>query len=221
MLNTTICENKTININNDELDYDLYEEMTNDNNNNDIDNNNDNDEDIEIQMIEKPKSKKDECIELKNIKYKTMLLKGVQIQETKEFGDFNRLEQYLENEKNHNQMEPWCKLDKTLKIKKFIDFIEIYKIENELDEEEIKILLTFLKDCLDRKKLQRVKDVIYDKTTGLIKDIPALIYTKSNKHFTLKNIDKKVSNMKTLKEKDKKNQGTIRNKVTIKKDNEK
>ena len=56
----------------------------------------------------------------------------------------------------------------------------------------------FLKDSLDKKKLSRVKDVIYDKITGIVKEIPALIYTKSNKHFTLKNIDKRVSTLKSL-----------------------
>ena len=67
-----------------------------------------------------------------------------------------------------------------------------------------------MKDCLDRKKLQRVKDVIYDKTEGVIKEIPALSYTKSSKHFTLKNLEKRVSTLKSLAPK--KAQGTIKNK---------
>jgi hypothetical protein len=73
-----------------------------------------------------------------------------------------------------------------------------------------------LKDCIDRKKLQRVKDVVYDKTNGSIKEIPALSYTKANKHFTLKNIDKRVSTLKSLAPK--KAQGTIKNKNKINKD---
>ena len=70
--------------------------------------------------------------------------------------------------------------------------------------------MAFLRDCLDRKKLQRVKDVVYDKTNGSIKEIPALSYTKANKHFTLKNMDKRVSTLKSLAPK--KTQGTIKNK---------
>ena len=73
---------------------------------------------------------------------------------------------------------------------------EAYKKENELDEEEAQILIKFFKDCLDKKKLARVKDVIYDKVTGEIKEIPALLHTK--KHFTLKNMEKRVSTMKSL-----------------------
>jgi len=153
----------------------------------------------------------EECIELKNIKYKTMLLSGNPVQETKSSNDLSNLEKFLENEKNNNKNDPWCKLDKTLKTKKLLEFVELYKVENKLDEEETSLLIRFFKDCLDRKKFQRVKDVIYDKTTGLIKEVPALTYTKATKHFTLKNIDKRVSTLKSLPPK--KLQGTIKNKI--------
>ena len=73
-------------------------------------------------------------------------------------------------------------------------------------------MLSFLKDCIDRKKLQRVKDVIYDKEIGTIKEIPSLCYVKSNKHFTLKNLDKRVSTLKSLAPK--KSQGTFRKKLS-------
>jgi hypothetical protein len=157
------------------------------------------------------KNVEEECLELKNIKYKTMLLSGAPLQETKSSNDLSNLEKFLENEQNNNKNEPWCKLDKTIKTKKIIEFIEVYKVDCELDTEESGLLLTFLKDCLNRKKLQRVKDVIYDKENGQIKEIPALQYTKASKHFTLKNIDKRISTVKSLTPK--KPNGTIKNKV--------
>ena len=152
----------------------------------------------------------EECIELKNIKYKTMLLSGVPIKETKSANDLSNLEKFLENEQNNNKNEPWCKLDKTIKTKKLIEYVNLYKVENKLDEEESELLVAFFKDCLDRKRFQRVKD---DKETGTIKEIPALSYTKTTKHFTLKNIDKRVSTQKSLPAK--KTQGTIKNKLSI------
>ena len=152
---------------------------------------------------------KEECLELKNIMYKTMLINGNPLPETKSEKDLSNLDKFLENEKINNVNEPWCKLNKTIKTKKILDFVEKYKTDKNLDNEEEKILTTFLKDCLDRKKLQRVKDVVYDKTNGSIKEIPALSYTKSSKHFTLKNIDKRVSTLKSLAPK--KGQGTIKN----------
>jgi hypothetical protein len=144
------------------------------------------------------KTESTECNELKNIKYKTMLLNGNPLQETKSSNDLSNLEKFLEDEKNNNSNEPWCKLNKTIKTKKLIEYVELYKNEKKLDENESQNLMTFLKDCLDKKKLQRVKDVIYDKTFGIVKDIPALHYIKSSKHFTLKNIDKRVSTLKSL-----------------------
>jgi hypothetical protein len=72
-------------------------------------------------------------------------------------------------------------------------------------------LTSFLKDCLDRKKLQRVKDVTYDKTNGEVKDIPALHHNKQSNHFTLKNTDKHVSTTRSLAPK--KARGTAKNVV--------
>jgi len=144
-------------------------------------------------------SKSDECIELKNIKYKTMLLSGNVINEIKSSNeDLSNLEKFLEDDKQNNKTEPWSKLDKTLKTKKLLGFAEKYTKENQLTDEEEKLLICFLKDCLDRKKLQRVKDVEYDKITGEIKYVPALAYNKNTKHFTLKNLDKRVSTLKSL-----------------------
>jgi hypothetical protein len=129
------------------------------------------------------------------------------------------LELFLENEQKNNKNEPWCKLDKTTKIKKLASFIDVYKEESNLDEEETNLLAVFLRDCLDRKRFQRVKDVTYDKETGTVKSIPALAYSKQTKHFTLKNIDKRVSTTKSLAPKKTQN-GTIRNKKEKEKEKE-
>jgi hypothetical protein len=157
-------------------------------------------------------STNDQCQELKNLKYKTMLLNGSQLQETKSSNDLFNLDKFLENEKKNNSNEPWCKLNNTIKTKKIQEYIEIYKTQNNLTDEESSLLFTFLKDCIERKRLQRVKDVICDKETGSIKEIPALCFVKLTKHFTLKNIDKRVSTLKSLAPK-KASQGTIRKKI--------
>ncbi len=164
---------------------------------------------------------KSDCQELKNIKYKTMLLNGAPLPETKSSNDLSNLDKFLENEKNNNVNEPWCKLNKTVKTKKMQDYVEKYKQENNLSDKETDLLLSFLKDCLDRKKLQRVKDVIYDKENGFVKEIPSLCYIKTTKHFTLKNVDnKRVSTLKSLAPK-KHGQGTIRKKeVNVETDSE-
>jgi hypothetical protein len=158
-----------------------------------------------------------ECNELKTLKYKTMLLNGVSWPETKASSDLVNLDKFLESEKNNNASEPWSKLDKTAKIRKLTLFAESYKTENQLSHQEYQQLIAFFKDCLDRKKLQRVKDIIYNKETGEIKNVPALYHNKQSNHFTLKNMDKRVSTLKGLAPK--KKNGTIKN-VSTKDDDE-
>ena len=140
----------------------------------------------------------EECIELKNIQYKTMLLNGKPIKETKSANDLTNLDEFLENEKNNNQNEPWCKLNKTMKLKKLMDYVGLYKLKNALNDDEELNMMSFFKECLEKKKLYRVKDVAYNKETGIILDIPSLIYTKHKKHFTLKNTEKRASTLSSL-----------------------
>ena len=155
-------------------------------------------------------NKKNECTELKNIKYKTMLINGLApSSEIKTENDLVNLDKFLENNKTSNQNDQWSKLDKTVKTKKLIVYAEKYAVSKEFSKEEEELLANFLKDCLDRKRFQRVKDVEYDKITGEITDIPALTYLKSTKHFTLKNVEKRVSTLKSLPPK--KVKGTIKN----------
>jgi hypothetical protein len=148
-----------------------------------------------------PSEKKEECIELKNINYKNMLLTGNPLKDTKSLSSTNNLEnldQFLNSENDNNKKEQWCKLNKTIKLQKFQDFVQKYKKEHNLNEEEEKSMISFLRGCLDKKRLQRVKDVIYDKDLGVIKDIPLLLYDKPSKHFTLKNVEK-TAHMTTMK----------------------
>lgn len=159
--------------------------------------------------------KETECQELKNIQYKSMLLNGTNLPKTKSTNNLSMLDTFLEEEKKSNMNESWTKLNKTMKTQKLLDYVKTYKEKHDLTSVETTKLIDFLKDCIDRKKLHRVKDVSYDKETGIIKDIPPLCYIKQTHHFTLKNIDKRVSTLKSLAPK--KLQGTHKNKVLTKK----
>ena len=66
--------------------------------------------------INENKNSTEECIELKNIQFKTMLMTGVQITQTKSSQNLHNLDKFLEDEKNSNENEPWCKLNKTIKM---------------------------------------------------------------------------------------------------------
>ena len=143
-------------------------------------------------------SKSDECIELKNIQYKSMLSGGNIIIDSTNVSDFNSLDKFLEDHNLQNLNENWAKIDNNTKYKKLVNFSKKYVETNNLDEEVYNILTSFLKDSLDNKLLQRVKDVTYDKATKEIKDIPPLTYNEETKSFSLKIDKNRIHTLKSL-----------------------
>ncbi len=58
---------------------------------------------------------------------------------------------------------------------------------------------TFFVDCLEKNKLKKTKDVVYNKEKGQITSIPALHFNSNSHSFTLRIIDtKRVSTLKSL-----------------------
>ena len=157
-------------------------------------------ENVEIQKktIKKTIKKNDDCIELKNIKYQTMLINNnmkVQDISTAQIGDINN---FLNQEKEYNKTQPWSKLGAGTKLKKIYEYIDVYTTKNNYNKIQKKNLQTYLKRCMERKKLQRARDVTYDIKNGKITNIPGLLYNNKNNKFTLKNLDKKGSTLKNL-----------------------
>jgi len=162
----------------------------------------------------------EEVGEIKNIKYKTSFINSISMMEKKPSNsNMESLEKFLENNKTNSQNENWSKLDKTTKMKKMTVFADKFIKEKEYNEEESKLLIVFLIDCLDRKKLQKVKDVVYDKLLGEIKEIPSLVFNKLNNRFTLKITDKRINTLKSLPTK-KTNTSTIKNKLDEKEEDD-
>lgn len=139
----------------------------------------------------------DDCIELKNIKYQTMLLNNnSKIDSEKQ--DTIDIDKLLETDKKLNKSKPWSKIGKSIKSKKIKLFIKSFSIENELKPGQIIKLTSYLMISLEKKKLQRTKDVIYNVSTGKITKIPGLIFNKVKNKFSLKRVDKKRSTLKGL-----------------------
>ena len=144
------------------------------------------------------KNKDDYCKELKNIAYKTMLLNGQEIAPDINNTSNNILSNFLENESCANKKENWSKLDKTQKIKKLITHTDTLQKKYKLSDDETSKCHKYLLKCLERKALSKVKDVIYDKETGLISEIPNLHFDNIERVFILKKDDKHVSTVKCL-----------------------
>ncbi len=143
-------------------------------------------------------SDKVECQELKNIKYKSMLLSGTNPVINPTVSSIC-LDKILEQESTLNKKEPWNKLDKTLKVKKINTYVDNVLIKKfTLTNDEACESKQYLIQSLDRIKLQRVKDVDYNKDTGKIKNIPYFIFNQKSRKFTLKRSDKRISTVKSL-----------------------
>tara|TARA_B110000967_G_C18901023_1_gene575092 strand:+ start:1878 stop:2300 length:423 start_codon:yes stop_codon:yes gene_type:complete len=105
----------------------------------------------------------------------------------------------LEKEKIRNKGDVWIKLDKTTRTQLLSDFADKYGKEKEMSSKDLRLLRTFFKNCLDKNKLNRAKDVVYNKETRVITSIPALHFNQVTNNFTLKIMDtKRVSTLKSL-----------------------
>merc|ERR1711871_1510604 len=90
--------------------------------------------------------------------------------------NMTNLDDFLEKEKQMNTNIPWAKLDKTIKIKKLNSYVDKYISDNKLTATDNKNMKKYLRDLLDKKMLNRVKDVSYDKEEGVITNIPLLCF---------------------------------------------
>jgi hypothetical protein len=105
----------------------------------------------------------------------------------------------LEKETQQNKNESWNKLNKTHKLQKLNNYAEKYGTDQKYSAKEIKNLKQFFLDSLERGKLQKTKEVIYDKHTQMINEIPGLFLHPTNHNFTLRITDtKRVSTLKSL-----------------------
>ena len=129
--------------------------------------------------------------------------------------DVNELDKLLEKEKQDNKGAIWIKLDKTERIQRLQDYAEVYSKENKMNSKEEKALRLFFKLCLDKNKLNKAKDVNYNKAERRIISIPALHFNTVTKNYTLKIMDsKRVSTLKSLTPKKK----SLTNKEDLKKE---
>lgn len=151
----------------------------------------------------KQKKNKDDCTELKNIKYQNMLLSNSKMS-ADAVENINNIELFLTKEKNQNKNKPWNKIGKTKKMKLITNFIKIYTKKHKFDKNKTLSLKLFLHNCIERKKLQKIKDVNYNKDKEIINDIPNLNFNERTKKFYIKKKEKNQSTLKHLAPKSKK-----------------
>ena len=81
---------------------------------------------------------------------------------------------------------PWSRLPKLQRIQKLNTFCDKHAEQEALSPKQTSHLRTYLRQALDQRRIQRAKDVIYDKTTGEITSIPGLKYHARTSRYTIK-----------------------------------
>ena len=166
--------------------------------------------DVDAHTAKNNNTVKEECVELRNMKYKSMLLKKTNTKQLTKCNSNVDIDSFLEKERTHNKEEQWAKLDKSMKISKITTFVDSYSIENNLNDKDKTFLHDFLLYCLEQKKIIKTKDVVYDKVSGTITSIPCLLYTPTLvKKFTLKRCEKRPSTLSSLAPKSKASRKTV------------
>jgi hypothetical protein len=148
----------------------------------------------------------EECQELKNLQYRTLLTGNTpQSMDYSIPTDPSTVNSILQTSA---ESLPWSKLDKVDKLKKLNTFIDTeYKERHHLSKDEVAALKTYVKLNLDRKRLSKTRDVVYDKEEEVVRDIPNLQYRDDETiqhRFTLKAVDKINSTLKNMTPKKKK-----------------
>lgn len=149
------------------------------------------------------------CKELTNIHFKNILLNQNNSIITKKTENITMLDDFLENNEKQNNnnikehTKTWSQLNKMEKMNKITEYINSISSEYNLSSKDIDELKKYLRECLNRKMLLRIKDVQYDKNEGIIKKINGLIIktgkiSDKERKFTLKNSDKKDTTLKNL-----------------------
>ena len=99
------------------------------------------------------------------------------------------LEQIIQRDTDRIACLPWNKLDKSTKIKKLNEYAENVGKEKEHSSQVVTDLKTMLKDKMNRKMLQKSKDIVYDKENGIIIEIPNLLFHSETLKYTLRTIE--------------------------------
>lgn len=185
-------------------DLSLPEKLSNNINKININDNNDiNFGNKTLNNKEKKKIINDDCQELKNIEYKTLLLNGTNLCPKYKTNNCSNtdLETMISNDVELKKNESWNKLDKTQKSLHINKYCLKLKSVYNLSQDEFNETLKYLNKCIERKFLNKAKDVIYNKDSNEITNIPNFLFLNDSRKFHLKKDDKHVSTVKSLSEK--------------------
>ena len=112
--------------------------------------------------------------------------------------DLSNVEYILDQERDRTQNEPWNRLDKNIKVQKLLGYADTVAVRQGLSKSDKANLRSQLIGYLDKKLLQRNKDVTYDREQGIVSDVPSLEYSTGTRRFTLRRGNKSSSSQRAV-----------------------
>lgn len=112
------------------------------------------------------------------------------------------IDELLATQQKQNDNEQWNKLERSTKLKKLYYYAETYGSKQSMDPKDIKALKMFFTSSLNKGRLLKNKEVVYNTDKCVVESIPGLQYNTNTKNFTIRNIETKHDS--TVKSKQKK-----------------
>ena len=126
-----------------------------------------------------------ECKEFNNLKYRTMINTGTNLENNIDTSE-DAMNNFLNIDIENNKKGIWSKLTKTEKIKKIKQYInEKLKPEYNLTDEEVLYTAKVFTIMIDRKKLSKNNELVYNQENGFIEQIGGLTFNLETRKFNI------------------------------------
>jgi hypothetical protein len=148
------------------------------------------------------------CKEYNSLKYRSMILKGSNIESNTQTLSEDKLDDFLNRDIEQNRKNIWTKLSKTEKCKRIKEYIDNkLTAQYQLDTNDKIGALKYFNLLLERKKLSKTNELSYNKEEHFIEQITGLVFNPITRKFsistdvkpnkTTKNVKTKETNLKT------------------------
>ena len=140
---------------------------------------------IDNKSNENKNNKNNECKEYNNLKYRTMINIGTNLENNDNTSE-DTINKFLNLDIENNKKGVWSKLTKTEKIKKIKHYInDKLKPEYNLTDEEALSTFKIFNIMIERKKLSKNNELVYNNENGFIEQISGLIFNKETRRFVI------------------------------------
>lgn len=111
--------------------------------------------------------------------------------------NINSIDELFASQTPASELEPWSKIERSMKLRKLFQYAEKYGMETSMNPKDVKSLKTFFTSSLNKGRLLKIKEVVYNIDKGVIDTVPGLQYNTNTNNFTIRNVETKhVSTVK-------------------------